>query len=114
MFWFKAWNARNSRAIAKFHNAETGHFDHKMSIHDLIRGSSPLLPQLRALSDVTVIGEDVIAGCEPWNSPPGLAVCLLLVNSMHSIVRALYGVINLGGQALHFTCVHAALLPDSL
>ncbi|MBE9560016.1 MAG: hypothetical protein IMF15_04465, partial [Proteobacteria bacterium] len=24
--WFKAWNARNSRAIAKFHNAETGSF----------------------------------------------------------------------------------------
>jgi len=39
MFWFKAWNARNSRAIAKFRNAETGYFDHKMSIHDLIIGS---------------------------------------------------------------------------
>ncbi len=39
MFWYKAWNARNSKAIAKFHNAETGRFDHKMSIHDLISGS---------------------------------------------------------------------------
>ena len=39
MFCFKAWNARNSRAIAKFCNAETGHFKHKMSIHELIRGS---------------------------------------------------------------------------
>ncbi|PCJ85056.1 MAG: hypothetical protein COA54_12355 [Thiotrichaceae bacterium] len=26
LFWFKAWNARNSRAIAKFHNAESGQF----------------------------------------------------------------------------------------
>jgi hypothetical protein len=42
MFWFKAWNARNSRAIAKFCNAETGRFNHKMSIHDLIRGSLKL------------------------------------------------------------------------
>ena len=24
LFWFKAWNARNSRAIAEFYNAETG------------------------------------------------------------------------------------------
>jgi hypothetical protein len=39
MFWFKAWNARNSRAIAKFCNVETGHFNHNMSIHDLIRGT---------------------------------------------------------------------------
>ena len=43
MFWFKAWNAGHKcvmgRAIAKFRNAETGHFKHKMSIHDLIRGS---------------------------------------------------------------------------
>ena len=38
-FWFKAWNARNSRAIAKFQNAEAGRFNHKMSIHDLFRGS---------------------------------------------------------------------------
>jgi len=42
-FWFKAWNARHKcvmgRAIAKFYNAETGYFNHKMSIHDLIRGS---------------------------------------------------------------------------
>jgi hypothetical protein len=50
MFWFKAWNARNSRAIAKFHNAETGHFNHKMSIHDLIRGSLVFANQL--LDDV--------------------------------------------------------------
>ncbi|NOQ88012.1 MAG: hypothetical protein GQ550_03730, partial [Gammaproteobacteria bacterium] len=27
LFWFKAWNARNSRAITKFHNAETGQFN---------------------------------------------------------------------------------------
>jgi len=53
---FKAWNARplidilsprhwhfpvlrNSRAIAKFHNAEIGHFGHNAFIHELIRGS---------------------------------------------------------------------------
>ncbi len=43
MFCFKAWSARNSRAIAKLCNAETGHFNHKMSIHDLIRGSLKFL-----------------------------------------------------------------------
>jgi hypothetical protein len=26
LFWFKAWSARNSRAIAKLYNAETGQF----------------------------------------------------------------------------------------
>jgi len=36
---FKAWNAGNSRAITKFHNAEIGHFGHNASIHELIRGS---------------------------------------------------------------------------
>jgi len=53
---FKAWNARplidilssrhwhfpvlrNSRAIAKFHNAEIGHFGHNAFIQELIRGS---------------------------------------------------------------------------
>ncbi len=36
---FKAWNASNSRAIAKFHNAEIGHFGHNTFIHELIRGS---------------------------------------------------------------------------
>ena len=39
MVKFKAWNASNSRAIAKFHNAEIGHFGHNMFIHELIRGS---------------------------------------------------------------------------
>ncbi len=39
MIKFKAWNARNSRAIAKFHNAENGHFGHNAFIHELIRGS---------------------------------------------------------------------------
>jgi len=56
MIKFKAWNARplidilsprhwhfpalrNSRAIAKFHNAEFGHFGHNAFIHELIRGS---------------------------------------------------------------------------
>jgi hypothetical protein len=35
----KAWNASNSRAIAKFHNAEIGHFGRNAFIHELIRGS---------------------------------------------------------------------------
>ncbi len=39
MVRFKAWNANNSRAIAKFHNAEIGHFGHNTFIHELIRGS---------------------------------------------------------------------------
>jgi len=36
---FKAWNASNSTAIAKFHNTEIGHFGHNAFIHELIRGS---------------------------------------------------------------------------
>ncbi|GBF28559.1 hypothetical protein MnTg03_00119 [bacterium MnTg03] len=56
MIKLKAWNARplidilsprhwhfpvlrNSRAIAKFHNAEIGHFGRNAFIHELIRGS---------------------------------------------------------------------------
>ncbi len=39
MIKFKAWNASNSRAIAKFHNAEIGDFGHNAFIHELIRGS---------------------------------------------------------------------------
>ena len=39
MIKFKAWNVSNSRAIAKFHNAEIGHFGHNAFIHELIRGS---------------------------------------------------------------------------
>ena len=39
MIKIKAWNASNSRAIAKFHNAEIDYFEHKMFVHDLIRGS---------------------------------------------------------------------------
>jgi len=39
MVKFKAWNASNSRAIAKFHNTEIGHFGHNAFIHELIRGS---------------------------------------------------------------------------
>jgi len=39
MIKFKAWNASNSRAIAKFHNAEIGHFGHNAFIHELIIGS---------------------------------------------------------------------------
>ena len=39
MIKIKAWNASNSRAIAKFHNAEIDYFGHKMFVHDLIRGS---------------------------------------------------------------------------
>ena len=30
---------RNSKAIAKFHNTEIGHFVHNAFIHELIRGS---------------------------------------------------------------------------
>ena len=39
MIKLKAWNASNSTAIAKFHNAEIDYFGHKMFGHDLIRGS---------------------------------------------------------------------------
>ena len=51
MIKFKAWNvsktqsnrcahgASFSRAIAKFHNAEIGHFGRNAFIHELIRGS---------------------------------------------------------------------------
>jgi len=39
MIKIKAWNASNSPAIAKFHNAEIDYFGHKMFDHDLIRGS---------------------------------------------------------------------------
>jgi len=56
MIKLKAWNARplidilssrhwhfpvlrNSRAIAKFHNAEIDYFGHNAFIHELIRGS---------------------------------------------------------------------------
>ena len=39
MIKFKAWNAINSRAIAKFHNAEIDLFGHNAIIHELIRGS---------------------------------------------------------------------------
>ena len=41
---FKAWNASNSRAIAKLHNAEIDYFGHNAFIHELIRGSLALLP----------------------------------------------------------------------
>ena len=39
MIKLKAWNASNSRAIAKFHNAEIDYFGHNAFIHELIRGS---------------------------------------------------------------------------
>ena len=39
MINYKAWNASNSRAIAKFHNAGIGLFGHNTFIHELIRGS---------------------------------------------------------------------------
>jgi len=39
MIKIKAWNASNSPAIAKFHNAEIDDFGHKVFVHDLIRGS---------------------------------------------------------------------------
>ena len=39
MIKFKAWNASNSRAIAKFHNMGIGHFGHNAFIHELIRDS---------------------------------------------------------------------------
>ena len=35
----KAWNAANSPAISKFHNAEIECFGRKLFVHDLIRGS---------------------------------------------------------------------------
>ena len=39
MIKFKAWNASNSRAIAKFHNMGIGLFGHNTFIHELIRGA---------------------------------------------------------------------------
>jgi len=39
MIKFKAWNASNSTAIAKFHNTEIGYFGRNAFIHELIRGS---------------------------------------------------------------------------
>ena len=39
MIKIKARNAGNSRAIAKFCNAEIDYFVPKMIVHDLIRGS---------------------------------------------------------------------------
>jgi len=45
MIKFKARNASNSKAIAKFRNAEVNYFVPKMVDHDLIRGS--LVPQFR-------------------------------------------------------------------
>ncbi len=48
---FKAWNASNSRAIAKFHNAEIGHFGHNTFIHELIRGSLGDPTSSRAATD---------------------------------------------------------------
>jgi hypothetical protein len=44
---FKAWNASNSKAIAKFHNAEIGHFGLNTFIHELIRGSSSIVDAIR-------------------------------------------------------------------
>ncbi len=35
----KAWNASNSRAITKFHNADIVYFELKMLIHELIIGT---------------------------------------------------------------------------
>ncbi len=56
MIKFKAWNASNSRAIAKFHNMGIGHFGHNAFIHELIRGSliqKPGLPGLLPAAAVT-------------------------------------------------------------
>ena len=39
MIKIKAGNERNSRAIAKFANAEIGYFGLKLIVHVLIRGS---------------------------------------------------------------------------
>jgi len=38
MIKIKAWNAHNSRAIAKFHNAEIDYFGLKLIGQDLFRG----------------------------------------------------------------------------
>ncbi len=53
MIKFKAWNAGNSKAIAKFHNAEIGYFGHNAFIHELIRGSiDQMQPGTTALLDI--------------------------------------------------------------
>jgi hypothetical protein len=41
--FIKAGNERNSRAIAKFANAEIGYFGLKLIVHVLIRGSLGLM-----------------------------------------------------------------------
>jgi hypothetical protein len=63
MIKFKAWNASNSRAIAKFHNAEIGHFGRNTFIHELIRGSlgypgldpGPILNEARLFKHVSFL-----------------------------------------------------------
>jgi len=53
MIKLKAWNASNSKAIAKFHNAEIDNYGHNAFIHELIRGSlasSEGKPDSRGLS----------------------------------------------------------------
>ena len=46
MIKIKAGNERNSRAIAKFANAEIGYFGLKLIVHVLIRGSLGYFPDV--------------------------------------------------------------------
>ncbi len=56
MIKFKAWNASNSRAIAKFHNTEIGHFGHNAFIHELIRGSLSYAKLSREILTINILG----------------------------------------------------------
>ncbi len=60
MIKFKAWNASNSRAIAKFHNTEIGHFGHNAFIHELIRG--PLRQVIESSEDIAPSNFMIVAG----------------------------------------------------
>jgi hypothetical protein len=48
----KAGNERNSRAIAKFANAEIGYFGLKLIVHVLIRGSLSKCRYIKAGDDL--------------------------------------------------------------
>ena len=71
MIKIKAWNARNSRAIAKFHNTEIDYFGLKLIGHDLFRGSlSHQIVKERA----NLVGPGIFFGSVPPTGFPSQAV----------------------------------------
>jgi len=52
MIKFKAWNASNSTAIAKFHYMGIGHFGHNAFIHELIIGSLSVVQATHLQADL--------------------------------------------------------------